>query len=451
MLAGVKYLLAVAAVLLVPRAAEAGGFGIPEVGARRTAMAAVVGRPDEPSAIFHNPAGLTLQPGLRVYATFGLSLLNTEFKLRPWDCGDMGCRSDDILDTSPGSDGYYATTRPTRAMGAIPMLTVSAEILPGKLWGAIGAYVSNGTGAAFAEDDVTRYHLIEGYIISPTVTAVAAYQVTPELAVGAGAGMMKVLVKGRRYFYPFLDGRDLRPLFGSNPELELEGEDWAFTWNAGVVARPIPKLTLGATVIGRVDPELIGPVTVTYGDDSPTPGDQLHGFAITGLVLPWTFFGGANYDVTPWLEVGAETRYYLYRSYKEQYTKLNNIPFATELRTPKNYGDSWQLAGGIRVHDVARLPRVELMLGTHYDKTPAPPETVTLDQPTFTHIGLHSGVRWQVGRYRLAATYIHYWYEIPVISESLTMPPSNIRGEGGNNIFTVSIEAELPGGALVEP
>lgn len=449
MLRAVKYLLVAAAVLLVPRVADAGGFGIPEVGARRTAMAAVVGRPDEPSAIFHNPAGLTLLPGMRVYATFGLSLLDTEFKLRPWDCEADACRSDELLEREPGSDGYYDTTRPTRAMGAIPMLTLSAEILPGKLWGAIGAYVSNGTGAAFAEDDVTRYHLIDGYIISPTMTAVAAYQVTPEIAVGAGAGMMKVLVKGRRYLYPIVNGRDVRNVFGTRPELELEGEDWAFTWNAGIVARPIPKLTLGATVIGRVDPELVGPVTLTYGDDSPTPGEQLNGFAITGLVLPWTFFGGANYDVTPNLELGTEGRYYLYRSYKEQYTRLNNIPFASELRTPKNYGDSWQIAGGARLHGLRQLPHAELMIGGHYDKTPAPPQTVTLDQPTFTHIGLHGGVRWQVGRYRLAATYIHYWYRIPRIEDSLTTPPSNIQGEGGNDIFTVSIEAELSGGALV--
>lgn len=446
-----KSLLAVVvASLVAPGVAEAGGFGIPEVGARRTAMAAVVGRPDEPAAIFHNPAGLTLLPGMRLYATFGLSLIDTEFRLRPWDCSDTGCSSDRYLGAMPEADGYYRATRPTRAMGAIPMLVLSAEILPGKLWGAVGAYVSNGTGAGFGEGDVTRYHLIDGYIISPTVTAVAAYQVTPKIAVGAGGGIMNVRVHGYRQLYPIQNGRDLSPIFGRDPELTLDGEDWAYTWNAGVLARPIPKLTIGATVIGKVEPELIGPVTVKYGSTSPTPGQELNGFAITKLLLPWTFFGGANYDVTPQVELGVETRYYLYRSYKEQYTKLNNIPFASELRTPKNYTDSWQLAGGVRVHDLAQAPRLELMLGTHYDKTPAPAQTVTLDQPTFTHIGLHTGARYQLGRYRLAATYIHYWYKIPTTDDSLTNPPSNIRGEGGNNIFTVSIEAELGRGALVK-
>lgn len=445
----------------LPSIAAAGGFGIPEIGARRTGMAAVVGRPDEPSAIFHNPAGLTLQPGLRVYATFGLALIDTEFQLRPWR------HSTELIDTPVGADGYYPATTPSRAIGAIPMLTVSAEILPKKLWAAVGAYVSNGTGAAFREDDVTRYHLIDGYIISPTVTGVLAYQVTPKLAIGVGAGVMNVRIHGSRQFFPFLtvdrngdgipddsdmdgvpDERDLRALIGTNAELTVDGEDWATTWNAGVLARPIPRLTLGATVIGRVDPELVGPIKVTYGDDAGVPGDVTQGIAITKLILPWTFLAGANYDVHPQVELGTEARYYLYRAYKEQLTLVNGVTFTDRLVTPKNYTDSWQLAGGVRVHDLRQAPALELMLGGHYDKTPAPKETVTFDQPTFSHIGLHTGARYQLGRYRLAATYVHYWYVIPTTTASLTAPPSNFRGEGGNNIVTVSIEAQLGGAVL---
>jgi hypothetical protein len=56
---------------------------------------------------------------------------------------------------------------------------------------------------------------------------------------------------------------------------------------------------------------------------------------------------------------------------------------------------------------------------------------------------LHSGVRWTQGRYRLAATYIHYWYDIPQIEDSITSPPSNIRGHGSNNIFSLFVEAAL--------
>ena len=83
------------------------------------------------------------------------------------------------------------------------------------------------------------------------------------------------------------------------------------------------------------------------------------------------------------------------------------------------------------------------MLGTHYDRTPAPPRTVTFDQPTFSHWGLHSGVRYSTGRWRVGATYVHYWYNIPTIEDSITNPPSNIRGDGTNNIFSLAVEATI--------
>ena len=90
-------------------------------------MAAIIGRPDDSSAIYHNPAGLVLEHGWQLYASLGVSLLDTEIQLAPWD------QSDRLLGASPGSDGYYAAVRPSRAFGVIPMLAATAEILPDRL------------------------------------------------------------------------------------------------------------------------------------------------------------------------------------------------------------------------------------------------------------------------------------------------------------------------------
>jgi long-subunit fatty acid transport protein len=417
--------------------ARAGGFGIPEIGARRTAMAAVIGRPDEPSAVFHNPAGLSLLHGVHVYATMGLSLLDTSFRLRPWD------QSERFIDAPVDADGYYPAVEPTRAMGVIPMLAATADFLDGKMTAAISAYVSNGTGAKFREDAVTRYHLIDGYVVSPQMQLSASYMVHPKIAVGAGVGVMNIRLKGRREIYPIIDGNDATPLVGSNPELELEGSAWAPTWNAGVLAAPLRGLTVGASVIGRVDATLEGPLTLTYGDDAPDASAELHGTHKTNQLLPWTFMAGANYDVAPTVEIGGELRYWLYRQYDTQHTDIRDIWLVRELEVQKDYRDSYQVSGGVRVHDLAALPGLELMMGGHYDRTPAPTKSLTLDSPSFSHIGLHSGARYQVGRYRFALTYVHYWYRIPDIEDSMTAPPSNIDGHGANNIVTASFEATL--------
>jgi long-subunit fatty acid transport protein len=422
---------------LAAASVHAGGFGVPDVGVRRTAMGAVIGRPDETSAIYHNPAGLVLQHGWHLYLSGGLFAVNTEFQLQPWD------QSDRVLGTTAGADGYYAPVRPSRAMGVLPMLAVTGELVPDRLVLGASLYVANAQGGAFDRDAITRYHLIDGYVIAPQAVIAAAYRISDTLTLGATAGVVNVHVHGRRDVYPIIDGKDLTAIVGTRPELVLDGSGWAPTWMLAAFGQPHPRLTWGATLTGRTDATMTGPVEITYSDDASTPGDQLIGTMTTTQFMPWTFTAGANFDVTPQLEVGVESRYWLYRQYHKQHVDVRGIFLVRELETIKNYHDSWQVSGGVRVHDLARLPGLELMAGMHSDHTPAPASTVTLDQPTFDHIGLHSGARWTVGRYRLGASYLHYWYDIPTVTDSTTGPPSNFRGHGSNNIFTVSIEARL--------
>ena len=422
--------------LLLTGSAYAGGFGIPEIGVRRTSMGAVIGRPDELSALYHNPAGLVLADEWRVYLSAGLSLLDTEFELQSWD------RSDEFLGVSPEANGYYAPVKPSRAMGVIPMLAAGGPIMD-KLYAGAALYVGNATGAAFEEGAVTHYHLIDGYVVAPQFVVGAAYQLRDDLALAATAGVINLRVHGKRYVFPIIDGNDISSLAGTKPELVLDGSGWAPTWSLAAFGKPHPRVTWGATRIGRVDATLEGPIKITYSDDASSPGDVLEGTQETQQLLPWTLQAGANVDVTPNVEVGAELRYWLYRQYKRQHTDVTGIFLVRELNTEKNYNDSWESTGGVRVHDLAAVKNLELMAGFQYDKSPAPAKTVTLDQPSFSHYGLHSGARYTVGRYRFGASYIHYWYLIPTITDSITMPPSNVRGHGANNIFTFSVEASL--------
>jgi long-subunit fatty acid transport protein len=428
----------VAALLAVATgSAIAGGFGIPDIGVRRTAMGAVIGRPDEGAAIYHNPAGLLLQHGWHLYLSTGLAVIRSQFQLHSWD------QSDRFLGVTAGADGYYAPVRPTRAEGVIPMLAATGEIIPDKLVLGAGLYVGNAQGAGFDANGVTRYHLIDGYVIAPQAVIAASYQLFDTVAVGGSVGVLNVRIHGRRDVFPIVNGMDVSSITGSRPELVLDGSGWAPSWMVAAFGRPHPRVTWGATVTGRVDATMSGPVEITYSDDAASPGDKLIGTQTTTQMLPWAFMAGANVDITPHVELGAEGRYWLYRQYKKQHTDVVGIFLVRELETIKNYNDSWQVSGGVRVHDLAAAPKLDLMAGTHYDRTPAPSSTVTLDQPTFRHIGLHMGARYTVGRYRIGASYLRYFYLIPTVTNSTTSPPSNFRGDGANHIITVSVEAQL--------
>lgn len=129
--------LVLAAFALAAPPVHAGGFGIPDIGVRRTAMASIIGRPDDASAIYHNPAGLTLQHGWQLYLSTGVILIDTEFQLHSWD------DSDRFLGTTPDADGYYAPVKPSRAMGVVPMLAVTGEIIPDRLVLGASIYVGN--------------------------------------------------------------------------------------------------------------------------------------------------------------------------------------------------------------------------------------------------------------------------------------------------------------------
>jgi long-subunit fatty acid transport protein len=427
----------VLAITLAASSAHAGGFVIPDIGVRRTAMAAVIGRPDEGAALYHNPAGLTLQHGWHLYLSMGLAMIRSEFQLHAW------AESDRFLGVTPDSDGYYAPIKPTRAMGVIPMLALTGELIPNKLVIGAGLYVGNAQGAGFGENAVTRYHLIDGYVVAPQAVVAASYQVTDTLSLGASAGILNLRIHGKREVFPIVNGNDISSIAGTRPELVLDGTGWAPSWSVAAFGKPHPRVTWGATVTGRIDATMSGPVVITFSDDASVPNDQLSGTQTTTQLIPWTFMAGANIDVTPHLEIGAEARYWLYRQYKKQHTDVVGIYLVRELETIKNYNDSWQVSGGARVHDLDAMPNVELMLGTHFDRTPAPSSTLTLDQPSFKHIGIHSGARYTVGRYRIGASYLRYFYDIPTVTDSTTSPPSNFRGHGANHIVTVSVEARL--------
>ena len=74
--------------------------------------------------------------------------------------------------------------------------------------------------------------------------------------------------------------------------------DPAWIWMIGAFGQPTPRLTWGATLTGRVDATLTGPVEVKYSDDAKSP-DTLEGTQTTDQLLPWAAAAGANFDVTP--------------------------------------------------------------------------------------------------------------------------------------------------------
>jgi long-subunit fatty acid transport protein len=327
------------------------------------------------------------------------------------------------------------------------MVVATTPLWTPRLVGALSFYAPGATGAIFDAEGITRYHVIKTYILAPLGGASLAWRALPWLSVGASLGAFYVRIYGRRLLFPADDQQ--AQLLGSQTELEINGSDVAPAWNFGLLAQPHRSVSLGVALTGRTDVKLAGPVHLRFGPDALIQ-TTLNGTQRTSLLIPWTLAAGANWDVTRHVEIGADLRYLFYRQVKSQHTQIEDLELITSLDTPKNYRDSWQVSGGVRVHDLRRVPRLDIMLGVHYDRTPAPGNTVSFDQPSFSHAGFHSGVRYTLGeRYRLGLTLLHYRYLVPTVNDSLTSPPSNFTGAGGNTIITASLEVVL--GKLKRP
>src|SRR5688572_30377964 len=98
----------------VPTAARAGGFYVPEVGPAAVGTAgAMTALAEDPSAIFHNPAGLAELPGLQLQLSAAMFLPDVSYYRRP------------VTDPGTGETLYFSRVENENAVVAAPYLGLS--------------------------------------------------------------------------------------------------------------------------------------------------------------------------------------------------------------------------------------------------------------------------------------------------------------------------------------
>jgi len=157
-------------------AAHAGGFSISILGGRRTGMQAMLGAPDDITALFHNPAGLADQPGTRFHLSGSTTFFSTEFQLRPLDAtrfpeiNARGCETNNTcrFPVNPQTGFYDKPISPESYFGVLPYLGVSQDLggLGGKWKDVVVSFAVTAPGLYGANLPLaapTAYNFVKGY------------------------------------------------------------------------------------------------------------------------------------------------------------------------------------------------------------------------------------------------------------------------------------------------
>ncbi len=443
--------LAAGLLFVMPSAAQAGGFSNPDFGVRRVGMFAVTARPDDVTAIFHNPAGLTLKDGTDFYHA------------QSWFVMDLGMR----LYKSDGTLAPDKEIHPTLAVGAIPFLGFASDCGTKDFRLGFGIYAPNAYGAALPEDEATRYHAITALFLASRATLAAAYKINDMFRIGAAISLVHVYLTKTQYMNAkmipadtdkFNDPKyDLR--FKSRYDtayddmlLTMDGQDWTWAADLGILFHPIPSLRIGAAFSGGSDIELEGDVSLSYNYCRDANGKKIPNCRLgdpgskqslkkektthhTNMVIPFELKAGFNWEFVKNFEVGMDVYYWHYQVFQQQRTVLKDKLFGLikELNDQKNYGKSWAWNIGLMYRVV---PSLELMCGFQMDFTPIPQQTYTLDNPSTDQKGISLGLRWQIDdRWRVGLAFVKNWFNLVNVQESVAKPPSNAKGHGSNNEF----------------
>jgi len=403
--------------------ALAGGFHNADVGTRRMGMFANIAKPDDPTAIFHNPAGLVLVPGTQLYTSLSMFFL------------DIGLRLYDSQGNLLPADHEI---RPDWNIGALPFIGASSDLGTERLRLGFAVYAPNAYGAALPDDEPTRYHATQVLFLGSRATASVAYEVTRKFSVAASASLVHLYLTANRMMNPLVlqdpDHRFDEPQTSAqfDSELALDGQGFSWAVDVGVLFRPLETLSIGAAFFGGSSVRLKGDVELTSPDGSTERTTHQ-----TDMVIPFTLQGGINWEFAPDFEVGFDYRYYHYQVFQEQYTKLGKpLMGMTEMRDAKNYSNSGNWCFGLLYRP---LPVLELMAGYQQDYTPIPDQTYSLDNPSRDQRGVGFGSRWQVtDRHRVGLSFVRNWFDLVDVQESTGNPPSNAKGHGAN--FEVGVD-----------
>jgi len=210
--------------------------GTPVLGSKSTGMGtAFTAVSDDPSAIAHNPAGLTQVKGTNAYGGMTLFMPHSTY-----DSPSGESESTDFLIYFP------------------PHLYFVSDLKGKDLHIGIGIYSPFGIGGKkWDPDGATRYSSIENLIGTIAVNPTVAYQLLPSLSVGAGVEYMYSFTSSERKINQSILGAG-----DATSSTDADGGGWGY--NVGILYKPVAEFSIGLTYRSRIRVDYDGDIELKH-------------------------------------------------------------------------------------------------------------------------------------------------------------------------------------------
>ncbi len=411
------------------------GFQVPEQGGASMGMGmAFIGKADDLSAVYHNPAGLTQLKGNHVY--FGLAGISPKatYTRTGFDGEDT---KDDVI--------------------PIPALAFSTDF-GGRFENLVAAFAVNvpfGLRDEYDELGAQRYMTTHISLATVYTGPYVAWQVTPKISIGGGVQYVYAAAElGQRINYGgslYLQALQTNPALADpsmieNPDLDgilevHEGTESGFAGNLGILVQAKDNLQFGLSWRSGIDLDIEGDVSLTIPDTvTLLSGGLMQSLDTTGKVtiaLPQVVGAGVSYQPVEKLTIISDVNWINWSVYEDiDFDFEENTVYFPDASNPRNWEDSFAFRVGT---EYLLSEQYALRAGYIYDQTPIPDDTHGPELPTSNRnlITLGFGYRWNNLNVDLA--YAHMFVDDRTVDESLRDPQPVGEYESSADIFGVSL------------
>jgi long-chain fatty acid transport protein len=411
--------------------AMAGGFRLPEAGAKAMGMGfAFTAQANDPSAIYFNPAGIVQLEGNN--AMVGVTYIKAN--------------GGTFTGTTPLTGGLSVSETQKDLDFFVPNAFFTRRASPNFAYG-VGIFAPFGTGQEYENrntsifrSQITKIDLMT-LVVNPTV----AWKVNEVLSVGAGIDFMYGKAELQKAGVVNI-GSPLN-IF----QLDLDGDGTAWGYNFGVLLTPTKQWKIGAAYRSKFDLEIedgdvkifdINGTVPFVPNPAPPPaafsaaqifgGTSFNTKGSTTLHIPATLDLGVAY-ILDRLTLEVDASWTFWHSWKSLDIDLrDNGLLLPDSTTPKNWDDvvAIYIGGEYRVTDP-----LALRLGFRWDPTPVPAETMGPELPDSDKLYYSAGAGYKVNNWTFDIAYMYVDKKDRTVNNQTTATPPSF-GTGFNGKWT---------------